>query len=84
MVCSPAPTVLANQAPKPFPHAERPQIVDSCEEKQGKYERQAAAERPVLRLRTDRAPLDRFDSVEEEMSTIQHWDWQKVDESEIN
>ena len=84
MVCSPALTVLANQAPKAFPQAERPQIVDGCKNKQRQDEREAAAERPVLSLRTDRSTPRRLDSIEKEMSTIQHRDWQEVDESEIN
>ena len=80
----PAPTLLANQALKPVPKAERAQIVDGREEQQRENERKPAAKRPVLRLRADRTPPDRLDRVEEQMASIQHRDWQEVDESEIN
>ena len=84
MVFSPALTDLANQAPKLLPQAERPQIVDGCENEECQDEREAPAKRPVLRLRTNRATPNGLDCVEEEMSTIQYRDWQEVDESEIN
>src|SRR6476661_4958108 len=63
MVCSPALTALANQAPKLLPQAERPQIVDGCENEQCQDESETPAECPVLCLRPDRFPANSFDSV---------------------
>ena len=84
MVCSPALTGLANQAPKTFPQAKRAQIIDRGENNESHNQREPASECPVLRLRADWAPSNGLDSVEQEMSAIQHRDWQEVDESEIN
>src|SRR6476660_8809560 len=42
----PAPTLLANQALKPVPQAQRAQIVDGREENQCEDDRKAAPERP--------------------------------------
>ena len=36
------------------------------------------------RLGADRAPPDGLDRIEKKMASIQHRDWQEVDESEIN
>jgi len=84
MVCSPALTGLANQAPKTFPQAKRAQIIDRGENYESHNQRQPASECPILRPWTDRASPSSLDSVEQEMSAIQHRDWQQVDESEIN
>ena len=46
--------------------------------------RKAAAERPFQRLRAERAPPNCLDRVEKQVASIQHRDWQEVDESEIN
>src|SRR5215212_4787863 len=80
----PAPTLLANQALKPIPEPKRAEIVDRCENEQGKNRRKSASECPIQCFRTERAAPSRFDGIEEQVATIQHRNWQQVDESEIN
>ena len=57
----PAPSLLANQALKPVPQAKRAQIVDRHEDQQRENDRKPAAERPIQRLRAERAPPDGLD-----------------------
>jgi hypothetical protein len=77
----PAPTQLANQALKPIP---KPKIVPRREDQQSKNERKAAPERPVQRLSAERPAPNSLDNVEKQVASIQHRDWQEVDESQIN
>jgi hypothetical protein len=83
MMPSPAPTALTNQAPKSFEEPERRQVVDCSEQKQGKQQREAASKCPILRPFADRSPPNALGRIKNEMSAIEHWNWQQVDEPEI-
>src|SRR3954451_22208066 len=80
----PAPTLLTNQALKPVPEANRTQVIDRREGHQRQNDGKTAAECPVERLGAERAPPNCLDRVEKQMSSIQHRNWQEVDESQIN
>src|SRR5690349_18780135 len=80
----PAPSVLANQALKPVPQPQRAQIVDCQKDHQRQDERKPAAERNLQRLGAERATPNGLDDVEKQVASIQHRNWQEVDESEIN
>src|SRR6185369_11415574 len=83
MMPRPALTILSNQAPKSLKQAERRQVVESNHDQQCQEQRQAAPKCPFLGALADRAPPDRLRRVEKQMSTIEHRDWQEVDEPQI-
>ena len=80
---SPAPTILSNQAPKSFKQAKRRQVVDRRKDQERKKEGEAAAKCPILCPEADRTPPDRLRGIENEMSAIEHRNWQEVDEPQI-
>ena len=83
-MCCPASTVLANQASKALPDAKRAEIVQRREQEQRQEQCKASPKCPFLRLNADRAAANRLHRVEKQVASIQHRDWQEVDESEIN
>jgi len=80
---SPAPTNLSNQAPKSFEKPKRRQIVDGCEDEQREKEGQASAKGPILRPYADGTPPDRLRGIKNKVSTIEHRNWQEIDEPQI-
>ena len=83
-VWTPARTPLPDQALKLIPKPYRAEIVHRREEQKSKDDRQSTAECPLERLSAERTPPDSLDGIEKQMASIQHRDWQEVDESEIN
>ena len=83
-MCRPALSALANQASKPIPKPERCQIVERSEQEEREQKRESPPERPILGFRADRAPSNSLDRIEKQVTAIEHGNWKKVDESEIN
>ena len=81
---SPARPALSNQAPNAIEQPEKAEIVEGCDQQQGKQESEPPPKRPFDNPFAGRTPANRLDSVKDKVTAIQHRDWEKVDESQIN
>jgi hypothetical protein len=73
--------MLPNQALKLVPQAE---IVEGRKDQQREDESKPTAECPIERLGADWATPDCLNRIGKQVASIEHRDWQEVDESEIN
>src|SRR3546814_15669575 len=75
---------LSGEVRQLFPLPERRKVVQLHEQHEGDKQRQARQKGQFLRFRLYRSPPHSLDGIEQKMASIQHRNWQKIDESEIN